>query len=62
MNIKEIRALTGLSQVKFGEKYHIPRRTIEGWESNKDSPNHRECPEYTRELLERVVREDYCKN
>lgn len=53
-SIKEIRALTGLSQVKFGEKYRIPRRTIENWERGIA-----ECPQYVVELLERAVREDY---
>ena len=52
--MKEIRTLTGLSQVKFGEKYRIPRRTIENWERGIA-----ECPQYVVELLERAVREDY---
>ncbi len=59
MNIKQIRAISGLSQVKFGQKYGIPRRTIESWECDKDNPNYRSCPEYVRRLLERVVKEDY---
>ena len=54
MTIKEIRALTGLSQVKFGEKYGIPRRTIEDWEAGVNHP-----PTYVIELLERAVKEDY---
>lgn len=52
--IKEIRALTGLSQVKFSEQYGIPRRTIESWESGE-----RKCPPYVTELLARAVREDF---
>ena len=31
--IKEIRANTGLSQARFGEAYHIPKRTVQDWES-----------------------------
>ncbi len=54
MTIKEIRELTGLSQAKFGEKYNIPKRTIENWESGNRKP-----PEYLPDLLERVVRADY---
>lgn len=54
MTIKEIRALTGLAQVKFGEMYHIPRRTIEDWERGVRIP-----PEYVLELLERAVKEDF---
>lgn len=53
MTIKEIRALTGLSQVKFCEKYHIPLNTFARWEQGK-----REPPDYLVELLEFKVRED----
>lgn len=53
MTIKEIRALTGLSQVKFCEKYHIPLNTFTRWEQGK-----REPPDYLVELLEFKVRED----
>ena len=59
MNIKQIRAISGLSQIKFGQKYGIPRRTIESWECNEDNPNYRPCPEYVRRLLERAVKEDF---
>lgn len=54
MDCKEIRMLTGLSQQKFGDYYHIPKRTIENWEMGKTIP-----PEYVLELLERAVREDF---
>ena len=56
MTIKEIRAVTGLSQTAFGERYHIPMRTIQNWEGGQ-----RVCPEYVRLLLERVVKEDFEK-
>ena len=59
MTIKQIRAISGLSQMKFGQKYGIPRRTIESWECDKDNPNYRQCPDYVRKLLERVVKEDF---
>lgn len=52
--IKEIRALTGLSQAAFCEKYHIPRRTLEDWERSLKQP-----PEYVIELLEFKVKSDY---
>ena len=52
--MKHIRALTGLSQAKFGKLYHIPTRTIEEWEAGRRNP-----PEYVKRLLERVVREDF---
>lgn len=52
MKIKEIRALTGLSQKKFAERYGIPVRSLQGWEAGK------KVPDYFLALLERVVRED----
>lgn len=54
MTMREIRALTGLSARAFGEKYHIPARTIENWEMGV-----RTAPIYVLELLERAVREDF---
>lgn len=53
MKIKEIRALIGLSQVKFCEMYHIPLNTLTRWEQGK-----REPPGYLVELLEFKVKED----
>ena len=55
MTIKELRALTGLSQKAFSDKYEIPKRTIEDWETGRRTP-----PEYVTKLLERVVKEDFC--
>lgn len=54
MKMREIRKLTGLSQAAFSEKYEIPKRTIEDWETEK-----RTCPTYVNRLLERAVIEDY---
>lgn len=54
MNIRELRKLTGLSQKDFGDRYDIPYRTIQNWETEQ-----RSCPEYVEGLLERVVLEDY---
>ena len=51
---KEIRALTGLSQKKFGDLCRIPLRTIQNWEQGTN-----EAPEYVLLLLERAVREDF---
>ena len=55
MDIKELRNLANLSQQAFSEKYGIPKRSIENWESGKRTP-----PEYVIKLLERVVKEDFC--
>ena len=55
MTIKEIRALTGLSQSKFAEKYHIKIDTLQNWEQNRPK-----TPAYVLFLLERIVKEiDY---
>lgn len=54
MKINEIRTLTGLSRVRFAERYGIPLRTVEDWESGRSTP-----PEYIVPLLERAVREDF---
>ena len=47
MTIKEIRALTGLSQQKFGDLLHIPKRTLQDWEQELRVP-----PAYIVELIE----------
>lgn len=56
MNIKELRTLTGLSQAKFAEKYHISVRTLQGWEAERRTP-----PPHVLANLERLVREDMKK-
>ena len=61
MTIKEIRKITGLSQADFGEYYNIPLPTIKKWESTPDNQNHRNCPPYVNQLLERVVKIDFLK-
>ena len=50
LSIRDIRAETGLSQVKFGEAFAIPRRTIENWESETT-----DAPPYIRLLLSHAV-------
>ena len=57
MGIKELRAITGLSAKKFGEKYGgIPLRTIQSWEAGDRQP-----PKYVIELLKRAVEADLKK-
>lgn len=53
--IKKLRELTGLSQQAFSDKYEIPKRTIEDWETERRTP-----PKYVIKLLERIVKEDFC--
>lgn len=52
-SIRELRDLLALSVRKFGNRYDIPRRTIEDWEAGKNTP-----PNYVVALLNRVVKED----
>lgn len=51
--IKDLRHLTGLTQKKFSEKYEIPKRTIEDWETGRRKP-----PNYVTKLLEyKIIKE-----
>ena len=54
MTITEIRAISGLNKTKFAEKYNIPYRTLQDWESGKNKP-----PTYVELLLEKVVRYEF---
>lgn len=47
--IRDIVAESGLSQAAFGERYCIPKRTVENWCSGV-----RPCPVYVRLLLQRA--------
>lgn len=49
MTAKELRAVTGLSQVAFGRRFLIPCRTVENWETA--GANHTDCPLYTRMMI-----------
>ncbi len=50
MNIKEMREKLGLTQQMFADRYNIPKRTIENWETGK-----RKAPPYVMELLQNAV-------
>lgn len=53
--IKELREMTGLSQSKFAEKYHINLWTLQEWERGRTNPS-----DVIPYLLERIIREvDY---
>lgn len=54
-SLKNIRAITGLSQRKFGEWLNIPLRTIEEWEAGRRNP-----PQYVVDLIEFKVKTEYC--
>lgn len=53
MDIREMRAGLGDTQSEFADRYHIPFRTIQNWETGVRKP-----PEYILSLLERQVKED----
>lgn len=57
MTIKQLRALSGLTQQAFGDYLNIPRRTIQSWEIGQ-----RQCPEYLLDLIEyKLTNEDIIK-
>ena len=53
MDIREMRAELGDTQSEFADRYHIPFRTIQNWETGVRKP-----PAYIVSLLERQVKED----
>ena len=48
--LKELREKLELSQVKFAEKFSVPVRTIQDWESGR-----REMRNYIIEMMYRIV-------
>ena len=53
MNIKELRAKTGLSQSKFAALIPLPVRTLQDWEQGNRKP-----PEYVINLIEYKLRNE----
>ena len=53
MTFKELRQTAGMTQKEFSEYFHIPKRTIESWETEE-----RKCNEYILELLEYKLRKE----
>ncbi|MBO4359913.1 MAG: helix-turn-helix domain-containing protein [Eubacteriaceae bacterium] len=53
MDIREMRTKLGDTQSEFAERYHIPFRTIQNWETGVRKPS-----EYILSLLEHQVNED----
>ena len=53
MNIKELRAKTGLSQSKFAALVPLPIKTLQGWEQGLKKP-----PEYVISLIEYKLRNE----
>lgn len=53
MDIREMRTLLGDTQKEFAERYNIPFRTIQNWETGVRTP-----PKYIMSLLENRIRAD----
>lgn len=53
MNIKDLRAKTGLSQSKFAALVGIPLNTLQNWEQGSRKP-----PEYVISLIEYKLKKE----
>lgn len=53
MNIRDMRNQLGDTQSEFAERYNIPFRTVQNWETGMRKP-----PEYMLELLKARIKED----
>lgn len=51
MSIKELRRDSAMTQQAFADYFHIPKHTIENWESERRQP-----PSYLLELIEYKLR------
>lgn len=51
MTIKELREQTGLSQHKFGARFHIPAMNISYWERGSRKP-----PKYVEYMIGRIMK------
>ena len=59
MDIKQLRQTTGLTQKEFCNRYLIPLKTLQNWESDDNLPSARKYPQYLLFLLERAIKEDF---
>lgn len=51
MDIKELRASTGMSQSKFATHFEIPLRTLQKWETGERKP-----PDYVVSMISRILK------
>ena len=54
MTVEEMRTALNMTKRDFSNRYNIPYRTVQDWESGNRIP-----PEYVVELLERAVIQDF---
>ena len=59
MEIKLLRQTSGLTQREFSERYHIPMKTLQNWETDEVLPSARKCPPYVLYLLQKAIMEDF---
>lgn len=50
MSMRDIRKSSGMTQGAFAQKFLIPKRTIENWEENVNTP-----PEYVKILIAKAL-------
>lgn len=50
MNIKQLRAITELTQKDFATKFNIPLRTLQNWEAGQRVP-----PPYVIAMINRII-------
>lgn len=53
MEFKELRKLSGMTQVQFSEYFEIPKRTIEEWDRSANK-----CAPYLLKLMEYKLRKE----
>lgn len=56
MTIKQLRELSGMTQVQFASYFKIPLETITSWES--EGKRKRNCNKYIVELIEYKLRNE----
>ena len=59
MEIKHLRHASGLTQKEFSERYRLPLKTLQNWETENDVPSARKCPSYVNYLLEKAIMADF---
>lgn len=53
MTFKELRKLSGMTQQAYADYFGIPKRTVENWDAEKNTP-----PQYVINLMEYKLRKE----
>jgi predicted nucleotidyltransferase/DNA-binding XRE family transcriptional regulator len=59
MDVKQLRKISGMTQKAFCDRYRIPMKTLQNWETDSELSSSRTCPQYVSFLLEKAVMEDF---